>query len=192
MTYKVWERRLKRGIKGLPKGERERIAEYYREMFYEMTSGGRTEESVLAEFGSPEKCALQVLTEEEFSAKEGGNLRSVSPARARRRSSPAEVAGLVFFTLLLVLPLTVVALGILTAFGALTLSGGVIGVCGVAFALCFPFSGVSGAAVFSGIGMGVASSGAGLLLFVGFFYATKGMAVALYKALRAVYVRRSR
>ena len=40
MTYKTWERKLKKELKALPKSERERVVEYYREMRDEMESYG--------------------------------------------------------------------------------------------------------------------------------------------------------
>ena len=182
MTYKLWERNLKKGIKTLPKEERERIAEYYREMFDELKSGGMDEESAIAELGSPEKCAAQAIAE--------GEQNPSSAPKARAKFSAAEAVGLIFFTLLLILPFGAAALGIVIAFGAVALSGGVLGIGGLVFAVYFPFSGASSSAVTAGIGLGIAASGVGLLLLVGFFYATKWATILLAKALRAVYVRR--
>ena len=153
-------------------------------MFDEMRNAGRSEASVLAEFGSPEKCAKQVLAEE----REGS--KNTALVKDRKRFSAAEIVGLIFFTLLLTIPVGSGMLGILVSFGALSLSGALIGVAGLIFAVYFPFSGVAEVGVMAGIGIGVAASGVGLLLFVGFFYATKGLAIVLVKALKAVYVRR--
>lgn len=186
MTYKVWERKLKRGLKSSPKEEQKRVVEYYREMYDEMTSGGRTEESVLAEFGPPEKCARQVMSEESVKRRKVGNVSS--ERKTRRDFSVARAVGLILFTLLLALPLGAAALGILVSCGALCLAGGVTGVGGIIFAVYYPFSGA--VAVLPGVGMGLAASGVGALLFVGFFYATKGVAIALFKTIKAVYARR--
>ena len=187
MKYKRWERRLLKGLGALPKAERARIAEYYREMYAEMTGGGRSEESVLAEFGSPEKCAEQVLREEKTIPKR--RVKGVEPA-ANKTHSAAEVAGLILFTLFIGLPLGIVAVGILITFGALCLSGGALGIAGLIFAAYYPFVGTTATEIAAGVGVGIGASGAGLLLLVGFFYATKGLAIALGKTVKAVYGRR--
>ena len=217
MTYKEWEKDLAKGIKTLPKGERARVLEYYREMFDEMTGGGRTESSVLEEFGLPEKCAVQALSEWVTRTESGevvlANAReekqleiALDEARAQKkeaialsravekkrgRISAGEVVGLIFFTLLLVLPLGVSALALVISFGAISLSGGVIGLAGVVFAVGFPFTGnATGIANLAGVGIGIAASGVGLLLFVGFFYVTKGSGILFYRAIKAIYKRR--
>lgn len=186
MTYKVWERKLKKGINALPKEERERVAEYYREMYDEMRIGGRSESSILAEFGSPERCAQQALTE----GKTTRGTRGSSRQSERKRVSAAEAVGLFFFTLLVILPISVVAVSIVISFGAVCLSGGAIGIAGVVFAIAVPFMGIASSAIPVGIGMGIAASGIGCLLFVAFFYATKGAAIIFGKVLKAIYVRR--
>lgn len=187
MTYKVWERQFKSKLKALPSGERKRIVEYYREMYADLTSGDRSEESVLAEFGTPEQCAAKVLNGGEAPSEQG---ESAVPAKERPKFSAAEVLGLAFFTLLLLLPLLAVAVSVLITLGALCLSGGAVCIAGFVFACYFPFSGVASSAVAAGVGLGIAASGVGLFFLVGFFYATKGAAIALVKALKAIYVRR--
>ena len=188
MTYKVWERQFKSKLKSLPSGERKRIVEYYREMFADLTSGERSEESVLAEFGTPEQCAAKVLNDGEAPDVQGDE--AVSAKKERPKFSAAEILGLAFFTLLLLLPLLAVAISVLIALGALCISGGAVGIAGLVFACYFPFSGVASSAVAAGVGLGLGASGVGLFFLVGFFYATKGAAIALVKALKAIYVRR--
>ena len=188
MTYETWERDLRERIESLPEEECDRVLEYYREMFGEMTGGGRTEESVLEEFGTPEKCAAQVLGEWESKSEKA---EDPAPAPKReKRISAAEVVGLIFFTLFLVLPFVAVAISIVISFAAVTLAGGVTGIAGIVFALYYPFSGALSSSIMAGVGLGIASSGVGLLLFVAFWQLTKRTAMLFAKAFRAMYVRR--
>ena len=189
MTYKVWERKLKKGIKKLPKEERGRVVEYYREMYEDMKSGGRAEDSVLFEFGSPEKCAEQALSEQTPIRKKEGRIKGEKAGNGGKYSV-AGFIGLVFFSLLVAFPLLIVAIAVLISFGAVSIAGGVAGIAGVVLAVYVPFSGISAAFVMSGVGVCIAAAGVGCLLFVAFFYATKGMAIGIVKALKAIYVRR--
>ena len=190
MTYKEWERILKKEMKYLPNEERIRILEYYRELYNDMTNEGKTEDEILNEFGLPKKCVYQMLGDGEKDGAEDGNQSFGPTGKKRNKFSAAELIGIIFFTVLLIFPLAAVGVAILISLGAITISGGAVSIAGLAFAVYYPFTGVTSYAMFTGIGMGIAASGIGLLLFIGAFFATKGMAIVLFKAFKGIYVRR--
>ena len=192
MTYEIWENDLRSRILSLPAEERERVLEYYREMYSEMTASGRSVESILEEFGTPEKCAAQVSAEWGSKAEDSENAlpASAPEPKGKKRVSAAEVVGLIFATLLLILPIGVSAFAVVISFGAVCVSGGVVGVGGILLAIAYPFSGASAASIPAGIGLSLASAGAGLLLMVGFYYLTKWSAIWTILALKAIYKRR--
>ena len=53
MTYNEWERELLRYLKGLPKKERDEVADYYREMHGDKFDAGMTDEQIIKKFGEP-------------------------------------------------------------------------------------------------------------------------------------------
>ena len=57
MKRTEWEKQLLKNLKALPKTERERIAEYYREMYNDKLDAGFSPEEILREFGDPAQCA---------------------------------------------------------------------------------------------------------------------------------------
>lgn len=183
MTYKVWERQLKKEIKKLPKEERERIAEYYREMYDELISGGMNEESALTELGSPEKCAAQAIAEGE---------QNVFPTEIKPKTkvSVAELFGLFFFSLFLGLPLVAIGVSLIISFAAVVVSGAAISLAGIVFAFASFYFGFSRISILAYAGIGIAACGAGMLLFVGFFLLTKYTAIAFKNLLKTIYVRR--
>ena len=60
MTYKAWERALRKELRVVSRVECERTLEYYREMKDEKQASGESEETIVAEFGSPRECARRV------------------------------------------------------------------------------------------------------------------------------------
>ena len=185
MTYKVWERRLKQELKVLSKDERARVVEYYREMHDEMASYGRTDDSIIKELGSPESCARRTLAESGYSVAQNNN---GSSARKSGHSA-AEIIGLIFFTALLLLPLAVVLFALVASLGAICIGGAAAGIGGIGYAIGYPILSGGGSAAIAGAGMGLAASGAGLLLFVGFFFATKYAAIGSIKLFKVIYTR---
>lgn len=63
MTKKEWSKQLKRNLKELPKSERERITDYFDEMFSDKADAGMSEAEILLEFGSPYDAAQKLLAE---------------------------------------------------------------------------------------------------------------------------------
>ncbi len=187
MTYKKWERKLKKELSSLPKTERERVLEYYREMHDEMASNGRSDEGIIAELGSPESCARKTLSEEGYAPERIGERRTVSSAKTGH--SVAEVIGLFFATVLLVLPIGSALFAVLVSFAAVCVSGAAVGVAGLLGAIVYPIVAGGGVTAAIGAGAGLAASGVGLILFVVFFLITKYTAIILFKIFKAIYKR---
>ncbi|MBQ8658608.1 MAG: DUF1700 domain-containing protein [Clostridia bacterium] len=183
MTKKVWDKLFLKALSSLPHHERKKMLAYYDEIFSDKLESGSSEAEILAQFGAPEECARRILNEQ---------YDGVPEPKTLKRFSVGELVGLGFLTLLLIIPLASVAVAVLAVFGACCLSGGVFAVGGVLFSLLSPFftAGMSAAGVIAQIGSGIALSGVGALLFVGFFFLTKYLAVGVWKAFKFIYVRR--
>ena len=190
MKKKVWERRFLKTLKPLSKDERYSALAYYQELYDDKAESGITEEEILREFGEPERCAYRILLGEE-------NTESVTPpsvpyaksARQMRTYSVAEIVGLIFVGLILLLPLACVALALVLSFGAFCVSGVAVA---VAYVIGSPFRFLAsgGVAIAANVAIGITAIGVGLLLFVGFYYATKWTALAAYRGFSLIFYRR--
>lgn len=181
MTEREWERLLYRHLKPLSREERRKIVEYYRELFGDKREAGKSEYEILLEFGSPSECAARILSEEygEVPLKE----KSADSARVWYW------IGMGFLTLILILPLTAVAVSLVIAAGALAVSFGATSLAGIVVALAGFFLGVGSYRLVL-LGGGLALSGLSMILTVLFLLATKYAAIGLGRALRAIYARR--
>ena len=188
MTYKTWERKLKKELKTLPKSERERVVEYYREMRDEMESYGRSEDGILKELGSPESCARKALSESDYAV--SGRVEGRNAPAPKRGITFFEFIGLALVTLFLVLPLGGAFVGVIAAFAGVCIAGAATGIAGIVGAIAYPFYIGAGVAATAGVGVCLATAGVGLLLFVVFFILTKYSAIFLAKLLKAIYKRR--
>lgn len=189
MTYKEWERRLLKNLKSLPKNERQSIADYYREMYGDKCDLGLSCEEILQEFDTPEACAEKILSEEREELSPPKNNRT----KRKDKPSVASIVGIAFATLLIIAPITCVWAALVASFGAVTLSGAIFTLAGVAYTVFAPFmaiGGLGGAAITAHIGTGIALCGIGLLLIVGFMLVTKYTAIGLGKTLTFIYGRR--
>lgn len=209
MTWSEWEKRFFKSLNELSDDERLELAAYYREMYGDKMDAGLSEAEILAEFGDPELCARKILAD---NAEDAEKAEKPTPApvetvsgpvtlppvpviaeektqtkNAGRQVSVASVIGTVFLTLLLILPLSVAALGVIASFGASCISGGVAAIAGFVYILLVPFSGMTGSGVVAHIGIGIAAIGLGTLTLVGFWYLTKYTAIGTFKALVFVY-----
>ncbi len=191
MTYKAWERALRKELHVVSRIECERTLEYYREMKDEKQANGESEETIVAEFGSPRECARRVALANGVRLEDRAEEETPGVGEIVKRYSPAELVGLGFVTLILILPLFSVLFSVLVAFAAVTASGFGIAIGGVGFAIGAPIMGVaSGIGLLAYVGAGIAMSGLGILLCIGFAYATKYTAIGMKKLLIAIYVRR--
>ena len=185
MTQREWEKALLKSLGKLPKEERRKIVEYYKELFGDKREAGMSEYEILLEFGSPEECAKRILTEEY-----GNDL-------PRHRSGGGVVKlvwliiGLVFLSLLVILPLVCAAVGVVVGFGA-TAIGGCASVLGGVVLLIWSFCSfaLGSAYVLALLGASLVAIGVGMLLAIGFYVLTKKIAIWSFRAVKWVYTRR--
>ena len=150
----------------------------------DMASYGKSEETILAELGSPESCAKKAIS--------GGDYSSEARKTAAKKGNHTffEVVGLLLITLFLVLPIGSACIGVIAGFAGVCIAGAATGIAGIIAAVAYPIYVGAGAAATAGVGLGLAASGVGLLLFVAFFVITKYSAIFFAKLLKAIYKRR--
>lgn len=193
MKKKVWERRFLKTLKPLSKEERYSALSYYQELYDDKAETGIPEEEILREFGEPERCAYRILLGEENTEKATPPSAADLPKmRQMRTYSVAEIIGLVFVGLILLLPLAIVALALVISFGAVCVSGLAVAIAGVVYVISSPFLFLAsgGTVIVANVAIGITAIGVGLLLFVGFYYATKWVAIAAYKGFSFIGNRR--
>ena len=186
MTKKNWEKRLLSNLRPLQRDERKKILDYYREIYSDKAEAGYSEAEILAEFSSPEECATRILA--------GENVQPTLQKRERRNLSPAEMVGMFFLSLLLILPLAATAFALIVSFFALSVSGVAVAIAGVVYAIGTPLlfiGSLPAAGCFAHLGIGIAACGVGCLLFVAFAPLGKYLAIGTGKALRFIYKGRS-
>ena len=182
MTQKKWERALKRFLSPLPRNEQKSIVAYYREMYQDKLELGLSESEILAEFGSPQACAGRMIAESSIEQKKppttDNPFAQEYQAKRIKSTSVGGVVGMVFFTLLLGIPVGVASIA--------------VGSAGLLFPLLTPFYaslGFSGISFTANLGLYLASAGAGFMLAVLFYYATKYTAISLKQTVKFVYGR---
>lgn len=182
MTKKIWEKQLLAKLRPLPRAERKKVLEYYREIYGDKMEAGFSESEILAEFGSPEACAARILTEENV---------EITPIKEKRRTpSPLAIIGICFVSLILILPLTLVAFSLMITFFALSVSGAAVAIAGGVYAIGAPLLSIgslSAAGIFAHLGVGLTLCGVGCLLFVAFAPLGKYLAIGTGKALAFLY-----
>ena len=190
MTLKEWERRLNKSLKDCSKEEKKKILDYYREIYGDKLDAGMEEERILDEFGAPEECANKLLVEE-------GRESSPPPIKKERKSSsvsPAQIVGMVFLTLTVLIPIFASLFAVVVGFASVALAGGASAIAGVVYAVFAPFLfgyyGASFWGIFTGVGVGIATLGVGLILVVFGYYATKYTAIATIWLFKKIYFRR--
>lgn len=194
MTYKEWEHNLELLLGDMPKSEIDNVKKFYREIYIDKKDLGLSEAEIVAEFGSPKECAEGILSEQVFKEEYVGEVdilrtkkkKSEEKATRIKPSEVSKVLGLILLTLILYIPLFAVLFSLVVGFAAVCFSGAaaaLAGICGtvIGFINALSVSFVEGVLL---IGMGTAAIGAGVFVFIIFFYATKYSAIGLYKAIK--------
>ncbi|MBQ9080850.1 MAG: DUF1700 domain-containing protein [Clostridia bacterium] len=190
MTKKQWQSELLRHLRPLSPRERRRTLAYYDELYDDQLESGLTEAQILENFGSPAECAARILSE---SGAEVTDSSAPRPSEQPRGSATvAEIIGLVFLTLILILPLACAVLTVILSFGIVSLAGAIVVIAGIASIIIVPFAaaGLGAAGIVALIGICIAVCGVGALLFVVFWLLTKYTALGTFKALQFIYMRR--
>lgn len=197
MTYLIWEKQLLGYLRSQSDEDKKQVVDYYREMYYDKIERGESPDSILLGFGDPKNCAAKILmehvTEEDKTAsspkKEFSIPKSETKAtvnyQAKKRMTVGSVVGWFFTTVLLLIPLSAVALSVVVSFAAVGLSGFAMVLGGLIGAVASPFGlffGWSGALTLGAFGACIATAGVGAILAVIFTLLTKYSAIGLYKA----------
>ena len=124
MTLKQWERRLVNSLKGLSKQERQTALEYYREIYGDKLDAGYTGEEIVEEFGSPEECAKNILSDSDYTQTVMTKPKEKRTVVVKETYSAGAIVGLVCMTLLLIIPLYAVIVSVIAAFASCVIVGG--------------------------------------------------------------------
>lgn len=212
MNFSDWRKALRRALDDIPDDEVDAAIDYYKEMFADMAEAGKSEEEILAEFGSAESCAEKIRAERgecsDFNDKKDDTPTPVSTceqktkngeatpkkpkAQEKRRVSVGEIIGLVFFVLILGLPLVAAVIAIVVSFASLAISGIAIALAGGLVTAAAPFAFIleySVGEITMLIGAGLAMIGVGALIAIGFYYPTKYSAKGAIKLLKLIFRR---
>lgn len=134
----------------------------------------------------------------------GANINGTNPTppvaqtatdKAKKSPSVGAVIGWIFFTLLIGIPVMAVIISVIASFGAVFISGIAVAVAGAVFAVASLFFGIFGvpaSGIFASLGLGLAASGVGILLAIGFYFATKYTAIYTFKGVRWLYAGRKK
>ena len=196
MTLKQWERRLVNSLKGLSKQERQTALEYYREIYGDKLDAGYTGEEIVEEFGSPEECAKNILSDSDYTQTVMTKPKEKKILLLKEKDSVGAIIGIVCMTLLLIIPLYAVIVSVIATFASCVIVGGACVVEGGLYTVASPFwlgfHGTPFGGIVANVGAGIATAGVGLLLFVGFYLATKYTTIGAIKLLKLIYFRRKK
>ena len=187
MNYIEWESRLTENLKSLPTTEVIKITSYYREIYGDKLDAGMTEESILAEFGSPQSCAEKILAENasENNEAQTANAPASSPVLSKKQTAKGIILA-VLFTLFAGAPLAVILAAIVLSLGAVCVSGSVGILAGFVYIFIAPFIGM-GVGIAMHLGMGIGAIGLCGFLGLGGYFATKYCAIYFYKLMKIIY-----
>lgn len=183
MTRSQWEKKLRKKLSALPADERNRILEYYDELYCDKRDAGLREEEILKEFGPPEDAAARAVEE------------SGAPKRRKGTAGRFFLAAFLFLFVGLPVLLVLAALGVTGA--AVFVSGFAVIIAGIAdffyFVAQMCLYGATGAYV-AHLGIGLACTGIGCLLIPIFLFLTKKLFILCGKlfAVTARFIRGKR
>ena len=197
MNFDQWKKALRARLSAMPEDETDAILEYYKEMYADMADSGKSEGEIIAEFGTPEECALRALEDGEYAEKSTHTPDTVSnfsgkSEKKRRSFSVGEAVGVFFFSLIITLPLIGAALGVILSLASVSISGIVISLGGGIILIASPiwlFAGFGTGEILMLLGGAVTMIGAGGLIAIGFLYATKYSATGVLYCIRLIYRR---
>ena len=202
MTFREWEKQFKKALKGLSTQEKQTALEYYRELYGDKIDAGCAPEEAVAQFGNPIDCAQNILAENEPSTvAPQQKTEKIKPVKQPKRGrvsthSVSVIIGMVFLTLLLIIPLYACLLVVIVVFGAGAIACTVGAVASLLLTIAYPIYlavyGAAWGAVAANIGMCLATAGVCTFLAIGFYFATKYMVIWSIKLFKRVYFKEDR
>lgn len=220
MTFHEWEAKLLENLTSLSEQEKQKILDYYREIYSDKTDAGYSNKQILDEFGSPEECAKKILLEESEEQpqkeqqalqeeQENSEPRQSLPERAqavisnvvaeatefvKTRRSVYSWIGLFFLTIFIFIPLFAVFVSLIASFFAVTVSTFAVIIAGVIYAIAYPILGAiygsSVGGILLNVGTGLVASAVSIFLSFLFALLTKQSVLLTVKTFRALYLRR--
>ena len=197
MTFREWEKQFKKALKGISTQEKQTALEYYRELYGDKIDAGCSPEDAVAQFGNPVDCAQNIVAEN-APANKKDNRTTIVPKQKNKVSthSVSIIIGMVFLTLLLVIPVFAVLLAVVASFGASAIACAVCVVASLLLVIIYPvYLAVYGAAwgaIVANIGMCLAATGVCIVLAIALFFATKYMVIWSIKLFKRIYFKGDR
>lgn len=182
-TKEIWLNIFEDSLQKMPKSERNRIIEFYREMIEDKIESGIIEEEVIASLGNPYDVASKILDENglKCNIKDLTKKEEITEKKSKKEGLPLWLTLIVgFFGVTVGIPLAIswfaVLISFCATFGALVISAGACTIA-ILLSIIFALAGFveGGWAIF---GAALAGMGAILLLAVGFWYCAKAMSIA--------------
>ncbi len=202
MTFREWEKQFKRALKGFSAQEKQTALEYYRELYGDKIDAGCAPEEAVAQFGNPIDCAQAILGESEPTAADSQQkTEKIKPVKSKKSGgisthSVSVIIGMVFLTILLIIPLYACLLAVIVTFGAVAIACAVGAVASLLLTVAYPIYlvvyGASWAAVVANLGMCLAAAGVCTLLIIGFYFATKYVTIWSIKLFKRIYFKEDR
>lgn len=181
MNRKDYLEELRKGLKALPKEEREDILHDYEEHFRMGKKKKRTEAEIAKSLGKPKDIVKQVKAEQAINKAEKGK-KPEDILRAVLAS-----LGLGFLNLIFILGPFIVLVAIIISFYAVGISIIASGIAVAFSSLLLPIFSITGLGFVSGLGLvfiGIGLIALGVLFIIGTGYLTKGFAWLTTKYLR--------
>ena len=202
MTFREWEKQFKKALKGLSSQEKQTALEYYRELYGDKIEAGCTPEEAVSQFGSPIDCAQDILAENEPATtvpqQKTEKIKPVKPQKSCGVSthSVSVIIGMVFLTLILIIPLYACLITFIAAFGAVAIGCAVGAVASLLLTILYPvyiaIYGAGWGAIVANLGMCLAAAGICTLLSIGFYFATKYFVVWSIRLFKRIYFKEER
>ena len=199
MTFRDWEKQFKKALKGLSSQEKQTALEYYRELYGDKIDAGCSPEDAVAQFGNPIDCAQNIIAENApETQKQNGNYAPTKTKRVRKVSthSISLTIGMVFLTLLLIIPLFSCLFSTITSFGAVAIVCAVGAVACLLLVFIYPvyliIYGASWGGVVANLGLCLVGLGVCAILAIGLYYPTKYLAIWSIKLFKRIYFKGDR
>ena len=197
MTFREWEKQFKKALKGISTQEKQTALEYYRELYGDKIDAGCSPEDAVAQFGNPVDCAQNIVAEN-APANKKDNSATIVPQKNSKVSmhSVSIIIGMVFLTLLVIIPVFASLVATVASFGASAIACAICAVACLLLVFIYPvyliIYGASWGGVVANLGMCLAGAGICSILAIGLFFATKYATIWSIKLFKRIYFKGDR
>ena len=187
MNYSTWEKMLAAELRGVPGNEKDDIILYYRELYGDKREHGMSDDEIIAEFGTPADCARGAFGYTPMPRAVKENNKSCAAPIKKRRFGIGRAIGFILFSLIILIPLLACYVSVLASFFSACISGGACVLAGAIFAIGGLIVGSSLVIKICAFGAGIAVLGAGSIVTVLFWIATKYLAIGFGKFVKFAF-----